>query len=141
MSVDRDAQWHQYVLGYDIDGPQDAVDREAEIIRLDLMHRMQYSRLSGGEAHLFPKFELESQQGDIIEAATFEAKEPIVLRDLVKRLGLTVSRGELEDEAIALAQREGTSLEDVKRFFGEDLSMLERDVLNRKAREWALSHV
>ena len=63
------------------------------------------------------------------------------MRDLVKRLGLTVSRGELEDEAIALAQREGTSLEDVKRFFGEDLSMLERDVLNRKAREWALSHV
>ena len=141
MSVNRDELWHQFVIAYDIDVPQDAVDRELDIIKLDLMHRMQYDRLTGGEAHLFPKLELESQQGDLLEAATFEAKEPLVLRDLVKRLGLTVSRGELEDEAIALARREGTSLEDVKRFFGEDLSMLERDVLNRKAREWALSHV
>ena len=36
-----------------------------------------------------------------------------------------------------MAKRQNTTVEEIKRFFGEDLKLLERDVRENKIREWA----
>lgn len=61
---------------------------------------------------------------ELEQAALFEAKEPLVLRALQEQLQLTVTEEELEAEVEGLAERNGTSPETVRGFFGDDLSLL-----------------
>ena len=129
--------WRAYVLAYDIEVPQDEVEEELYIIRSDMKHRMIYDQMSGGGMHLFPDQELEEQKDELVEAAIFEVKEPRVLKDLSKKLGIEVSPEELLAEGEAIAKRQNSTLDEVRRFFGQDLAFLERDVRERKIREWA----
>jgi FKBP-type peptidyl-prolyl cis-trans isomerase (trigger factor) len=134
----RDEAWRRFVEDYDIEVPPEAIEDERRLVELDLRHRMQYDRLTGGDAHVFPSQELAEQEEELERTALFEAKEPLVLRALQERLQLTVTDEELESEAAALAERNGTTVATVRRFFGDDLSMLSRDVINQKLIDWAV---
>ncbi|MBR1828539.1 MAG: hypothetical protein IJ781_03375 [Atopobiaceae bacterium] len=131
--------WRTYVLDYDIEVDEERVEQELSLVRADMKHRMMYAHMSGGEMHPFPEMELAQQEDELREAALFEAKEPLVLKDLATKLQVAVTPEELQAEAEALAEREGSSLEMLRKFFGDDFSLLERDVRDRKIREWALS--
>ena len=133
----NDVTWRAYVAAYDIEVPEERIEREYEMVRADMKHRMMYAQMSGGETHLFPDMELAEMEGDLREAALFEAKEPLVLRDLTKKLDVVVTPEELLAEAEAMAKRQSTTVDEIKRFFGEDLSLLERDVRENKIREGA----
>lgn len=132
----REDVWKAYVEGCEIEVPQDRLEAEIHLIRVDLMHRMRYDTLSGGPIHPFPEWELEQQKDEIHAEALFEVKAELVMRDLMNRLHLSVSREELEAEAEAMAQRQNTTTDEIKRFFGEDLAMLERDVKEKKVLDW-----
>ena len=133
----RDELWRQFVADYEIDVPESAIENELAYITLDMKPRMQYAQMSGGGLHLFPQMELAEQEAELREAAEFEAKAPRVLKEIIAQQGITATRNELEAEAQAIAEREGSTIEMVKRFFGEDYALLERDVLERKAMDWA----
>ena len=133
----RDELWRQFVADYEINVPESAIENELAYITLDMKHRMQYDQMSGGGLHLFPQMELAEQEAELREAAEFEAKAPRVLKEIIAQQGITATRDELEAEAQAIAEREGSTIEMVKRFFGEDYALLERDVLERKAMDWA----
>lgn len=133
----RDELWRQFVADYEIDVPESAIENELAYITLDMKHRMQYDQMSGGGLHLFPQMELAEQEAELREAAEFEAKASRVLKEIIAQQGITATRNELEAEAQAIAEREGSTIEMVKRFFGEDYALLERDVLERKAMDWA----
>ncbi len=133
----RDGLWREFVDNYEIDVPESAIENELEYIKLDMKHRMQYDQMSGGGMHLFPQMELAEQEAELREAAVFEAKAPRVLKEIIAQQGITTTQDELEAEAQAMAEREGSTIEMVKRFFGDDFAMLERDVLERKAIDWA----
>ncbi len=138
MSYSEEA-WHRYVLAYDIEVPQEDVEEELYLIRADMKHRMVYAQMMGEESHPFPDLELEQQKDALVEAAIFEVKEPRVLKDLTAKLNIVVTPEELLAEGEAIAQRQGSTLDEVKRFFGQDLALLERDVRENKIRTWACS--
>lgn len=133
----NESKWRSYVTSYDIEVPEERVEEEYRLVRADMKHRMMYAHMTGGETHIFPDMELIEQEEELRSAALFEAKEPLVLRDLAKRLDVTVAPGELLAEAEAMARRQGTTVGEIKRFFGDDLAFLERDVRENKIREWA----
>ena len=133
----RDELWRQFVADYEIDVPESAIENELAYITLDMKHRMQYDQMSGGGLHLFPQMELAEQEAELRAAAVFEAKAPRVLKEIIAQQGITTTRDELEAEARAIAEREGSTIEMVKRFFGWDYALLKRDVLERKAMDWA----
>lgn len=130
-------KWHEFVAAYDIEVPKERIEQEYKLVCADIKHRMMYAQMSGGETHLFPDMELAGQEDEIYAAALFEAKEPLVLRDLTKTLGITVTPEELLAEAEAMAKRQGTTVDEIRRFFGQDLALLERDVRENKIRAWA----
>lgn len=136
MSYDEKA-WRTYVLSYDIEVPQEDVEEELYLVRSDLKHGMIYEQMSGGPVHPFPELELEKQADALMEAAVFEVKEPLVLKALAAQLGIKVTQEELIAEGEAMAKRENSTLDEVKRFFGQDLAFLEREVRDNKIREWA----
>lgn len=136
MSYNEDT-WRRYVLAYDIEVSQEEVEEELYRIRADMKHRMMYEQMSGGAPHPFPEMELEEQADALVEAAVFEVKEPLVLKDLTKKLDVQVTPEELLAEGQTIAERQGSTLDEVKRFFGQDLAFLERDVRENKIRAWA----
>lgn len=133
----QDDLWRRFVGEYDIEVPESAVEDELEYLKLAMRHNMQYDRLTGGKAHPFPERELAQQEGELRAFASFEAKAPLVLKAIIAEQGFTATREELEAEAAALVERQGSTVDMVRRFFGDDLAMLERDVLERKAMDWA----
>ncbi len=137
--MNREDTWKAYVESCEMEVPQDRLEAEIHMIRMDLMHRMRYDTLSGGPIHPFPEWELEQQKDAIHAAALFEIKSDLVMRELMNRLDITVTREELEAEAEAMAQRQNTTVAEIKRFFGEDLKMLERDVKEQKIKEQVCS--
>ena len=51
-------KWRSYVAAYDIEVPEERIEQEYEMVRVDMKHRMMYAQMSGGETHLFPDLEL-----------------------------------------------------------------------------------
>ena len=133
----RDEGWRSFVDAYDVDVPEESVRNEIEFLKIAMRHNMVYDRMAGGDLHLFPDRELEQQEDELKAQALFEAKAPLVLKRIIAEQGFETTQEELEAEAVALAEREGSTVDMVKRFFGDDLKMLERDVLERKAIDWA----
>lgn len=135
----RDDVWRKYVETYPIEVPQERVDSELQFLLLDMRHRMQYDTLTTGALHLNPYEELADQMDDLKAAALHEAKSDLVMKELLARHEFPVTREELEAEAEAMARRQDTTVELIRRFFGEDLSMLERGLREQKAIDWALT--
>lgn len=134
----NEERWRAYVLAYDVEVSQEDVEEELYRVRADMKHRMIYAQMSGGELHPFPEMELAEQTDALMEAAVFEVKEPLVLKELAAKVDVTVTKEELLAEAEAIAAREGSTLDMLRRFFGEDFALLERDVRDRKIRDWAV---
>ena len=97
---------------------------------------MRYDTLTGGPHHFNADGELEQMEDELRQAAYYEAKYGLVIRDIIARENFSVTRRELEEEAAAIAERQHSTIEMVYRFFGEDLAMLEKDLKRQKAEQW-----
>ena len=137
--MDREEIIRRYILEYDIEVPEERFREEYDYIRAEMLHRMRYDTLAGGDHHFFADDELNAMDEEIRKAALFEAKEGLVLRDIIRKQSFTVTREELEAEAAAMAERQSTSVELIRRFFGEDLAMLEGDIKKQKARDYIVA--
>ena len=137
----REERWRRFVLDYNVEVPEEAIENELAYIKLDMRHRMQYEQLTGGGMHLFPDQELEQQDDELRTLALFEAKMPRVVKIIVGEQGFAVTPEELEAEARVVAERQGATMDMMRMFFGENLAGLERDILERKAIDWACEQV
>lgn len=132
----KESVWKEYVAQYMIGVPETLIENEMEYIMLDLRHRMQYDTLTGGRLHFNAGAELKEQEEKLRELAFNAVKSDLVMKAVLKEQGFTVTQEELEEEALAMAQRQNTTVEMVRRFFGDDLSGLERDIREKKAVSW-----
>lgn len=137
--VTREEQLRKFILNYELEVPQYHIDRELNYIQLEMRHRMQYDTLTGGRLHLNPWGELEEMKEELYQAAFYEAKSDLVIKDIVTKQNFIVTKEELEAEAEAMAQRQNCSVDMVRQFFGSDLAMLEGDVKRQKAENWILA--
>lgn len=132
----REEKLRSAILAYDLEVPQERIDQELRFIQLEMRHRMQYDTMSGGGVHINPWAELEEMKEELQQAALYEAKYDLVIRDIISKQAFSVTREELEEDARAMAERQECSLDMVKQFFGQDLAMLEGDIKRRKAEAW-----
>lgn len=135
MSVKEDA-FRKYVETYDIPVPEERVQNELNLIIQQENHRMQYDTLTTGRLHLNRGKELAGQMDEMKQAAYDEVKSELVMKKILTQMNFSVSREELKAKAAAIAESQDSSLEMVKRFFGEDLSGLARSVKEEKAIDW-----
>lgn len=137
----QEALFSQYAESYSLDVPQEAVDAEFHMLVLEEQQRIQYEMLTGRAAHLTPQAELAEKKGVLQAEAYRLAKESLVLREIMAAQTFTVSQEELEAEAAAIAQRQNTTVAELRRFLGEDLAMLQSDLQKRKAVAWACEQI
>lgn len=132
----REQKWKQFVEDYDIEVPETKIENEMNWICTQMRHQMQYDMLTGKETHLVPEMELQQQEEEIRKQAVYEVKSELVMKEVMRIHNFSVTKEELESEAEAIAKRQNTTVEMIKGFFGEDLAMLERDILERKVLNW-----
>ncbi|MBQ4650118.1 MAG: hypothetical protein IJB73_05395 [Firmicutes bacterium] len=136
----REAKIRDFVKTYDIEVPQEKVAEEYNYMCLALKQQLHYQTM--GSSGLMPwqvKEEVEQRQEELMEAAYYEIKYDLVMKDIIEKQEFEVTKEELEAEAAAMAQRQNTTVELIKSFFGEELSMLEKDVKIKKAEDWICS--
>lgn len=127
----------KYVEQYPLPVPREAVEQELHMLVLEEKQRIQYEMLTGSALHLSPQDELNEKMEALQAEALHRAKEALVLREIMALQTFTVSQEELEAEAAAIAQRQNTTVAELRRFLGEDLAMLQGDLQKRKAVAWA----
>lgn len=134
--MNKEEQIRRFIMDYPIEVPRQALENELNYIRLEMRHRMRYDTLTGGPHHFDADGELEQMEDELRQAAYYEAKYDLVIKDIIARENFSVTRRELEEEAAAIAERQHSTIEMVYRFFGEDLAMLEKDLKRQKAEQW-----
>lgn len=127
----------RFAARFPLEPSPEAVEQELNRLILEEKQRMQYEMLTGTALHLQPQQELEEAMDELRRQAQCSAKEALVLRTLLAEHDFTVTPQELEAEAEALAQRQHTTVAELRRFLGQELSLLRRDLLERKAMTWA----
>lgn len=130
----REQAFAKYVEAYKIDVPEEKVRELYDYFVLQMKHSLQYERMSGGPL-IHPNEFIEERKEEILENAYREAKTDLVMKELLKDESLTVTAEELQEKAERMVKEENTSMDMVKRFFGDDLRGLERGVKEEKIKE------
>lgn len=130
-------RFSRFAAQYPLVVPPDAVQQELDLLILEEKQRMQYEMLTGTAMHLQPQLELEDRMDDLRHQALDTAREALVLQALLAEHTFTITPQELEAGAEALARRQNTTADELRRFLGPELSLLRRDLLEQKAMIWA----
>ena len=97
-----------------------------------LYQEMRYKALRTGEINFFVERDIQDQMEDIQKEARRQVKIRCILQEITETEQIQISREELESEAEAMAERQHTTVREIKSFFGENLDMLREDLLVRK---------
>lgn len=132
----REQAFRKYIKEYDIEVPEERVQNMYEYFLLQAKHNLQYDTLINGAVHLNKAQELAEMEDEMREAAFFEAKSDLVMKELMKQLEPEVTEEELQAKAEEKCRKDGTTMEMLKMFFGPSLSGLKRDLQEEKVKDW-----
>ena len=132
MSID-DEKLKQLCERYGIEVTDEAVAEETRLRVQQRLHQLKYEGLATGS---FVDYYF-ADPDKLYEELLPESRSAVIMEALIKAIidehGLTVSSEELESEAEEVAKRQNATVEELRGFFGDDLSLLKRDVLEKKA--------
>lgn len=132
----REQAFRKYIKEYDIEVPEERVQNMYEYFLLQAKHNLQYDTLINGAVHLNKAQELAEMEDEMREAAFFEAKSDLVMKELMKQLEPEVTEEELQAKAEEKCRKDGTTMEMLKMFFGPSLSGLKRDLQEEKVKDY-----
>ncbi len=135
----RDAALRRAVEMAPFSAPEEEVEAEYQRLLAEFRHRRIYESMSACRP-LYGYEGLEEQMEKLRGEAAFQVGAQLVLADIIRREGLTVSEEEVEAEGKAIAQRQEIPLEQVKDFLGPDMAMVRADLLERKAMDFIVEH-
>ena len=136
--ISKEGAIRKFIQQYEIEVPQELVEEEFKLCILDMKHKLVYGQMTGSSRMnpLEQAQALEEAQGELREVAYLTVKEDLVMRELLKQERFRATAEELEAYGQAMARRQKTSMEMIRKFFGEDLHLLESDVRRQKADAW-----
>ena len=136
--ISKEGAIRKFIQQYEFEVPQELVEEEFKLCILDMKHKLVYGQMTGSSRMnpLEQAQALEEAQEELREVAYLTVKEDLVMRELLKQDRFRATAEELEAYGQAMAQRQKTSMEMIRKFFGEDLHLLESDVRRQKADAW-----
>jgi FKBP-type peptidyl-prolyl cis-trans isomerase (trigger factor) len=129
----------KYVQAQEIDVPEDLFEEELRLLLIEEAHRAQYSSFVTGQYRILTPEEKSEAYEELKKIAFQNVKTQLVIKNIIEVERFDVTKEELEEEAIGISERQGVTLEQIKDFFGEELSALRRDILEKKAEKYIRS--
>lgn len=129
----------KYVQAQEIDVPEDLFEEELRLLLIEEAHKAQYSSFVTGQYRILTPEEKSAAYEELKIIAFQNVKTQLVIKNIIEAERFDVTKEELEEEAIGISERQGVTLEQIKDFFGEELSALRRDILEKKAEKYIRS--
>ena len=136
----KDLLLNKVLEANNINVPQELIDDEAEMMVQDLYSKARYENMATGGDSIFTLEEQAKQMDEIRAEAFKQVKTRLLLKGIIEAESLNVTREELEEEALAISDRQKMPIEMVKSFLGEDLELLADDLLIKKAIDFIYVH-
>ena len=113
--------------------PQPEIDSAVEYEFTGRRQNMKYQQLMSGEYDPFDTNGFEELHEQVEREVIRGLKVERLLQSIIDQEGLTTSREEREARGLEAAERLQVSPEMARNFFGEDMALLEGDILREKA--------
>lgn len=124
----------------DFDLPKFMLENEVGPLVSGIRQQLKYDLMAQGKLmHIFSE-EMAERLKELENSAIRQVKLELVLEAIIGKEQLEVTHEELGEEAKAISIRQSIPLEEIQSFFGEDLAMLGRDILNKKAKALVLAN-
>jgi trigger factor len=127
----------KFVEESDVVAPENLVEEAYDRLILEITHKRKYEAMMTGQFYMPGTMEFSEEY--IRQEALKQVKTGLALEEVIQKQKLEATKEELETEAKAMADRQQTTVEAIKGFFGEDLSILKQDILIRKAIDFITS--
>lgn len=124
----------QIITEAEIACPEEKVEQELRTEWAGFCQTMRY-RAMGGD-HQMEEIDPDEWRESIRKEIIRDYQTESVLKFVIEEENLSVSCEELEAAARELAEKEHTTLEMVRRFMGEDYSLMKKEVLYKKAKNF-----
>lgn len=115
--------------------PESLISRETKDLMTGYMQHLKYAAMGSGYMTDFREIDLEKAEIQARTQALHDLNEDTIIKGIIQAESIEVSTAELEKEALRISREQGTSIEMVKRFFGEDFAGLTEDIKKQKARK------
>ena len=130
----------KYVRAAQIDVPQDLFEAELDLLLIEHAHRAQYGSFFTGEFKILSPEEKTEAYEELKKIAYWNVKTELAIKQVIETEDFKVTPEDLAEAALGISQRQGVTLEQIRDFFGEELSALRRDILVKKAEDFMRSH-
>ena len=130
----------KYVRAAQIDVPKDLFEAELDLLLLEDAHRAQYNSFFTGEFKILSPEEKKEAYEELKKIAYWNVKTELAIKQVIETEDFKVTPEDLAEAALGISQRQGVTLEQIRDFFGEELSALRRDILVKKAEDFMRSH-
>ena len=115
--------------------PEEEIEAETDIQLSGRYQSMKYAAMGSGNMAELMTLDRDALREETREAVIKELTIDKVIKEIVKTEDIQVTAEELTREAERIAREQNSSMEMVKRFFGDDFSGLSGDVKIKKARD------
>ena len=110
------------------------INSETEYLVTGYKQHLKYAAMGSGNMADMNNIDMGKVKANARIQAIHDLNEEIVINGIIKSESIDVFPNELEEEALRISREQGTDIEMVKRFFGEDFSGLTKDIQKKKAR-------
>ena len=93
--------------------------KKVQAMVCQLYQEMRYKALQTGEINFFVERDIQDQMENIQKEARRQVKIRCIIQEITETEQIQISREELESEAEAMAERQHTTVREIKSFFGE----------------------
>ena len=118
----------------DIELPSD-IDDEIDYVFKGTVQNMRYQNMFGAGRGANDGIDFEQIREDASDEVIREYKTEQILKSIIEQEKFDCTAKELEEAAKKIAEKQDTTLDLVKKFMGEDYSLLKGDLLKEKARD------
>jgi FKBP-type peptidyl-prolyl cis-trans isomerase (trigger factor) len=129
----------KYIDSQEIDVPRDLFEEELRLLLIEEAHRVQYGSFVTGQYEILTPEEKRDSYEELKKIAYRNVKAELLIKNIIETQRFEVTREELEEEALGISERQNVTMEQIKDFFGEELSALRRDILAKKAEKYIRS--
>ena len=130
----------ELVKANDVALDNNGVEEEFSHAYEGLVHGMRYQWYRTGSKEALDELLSEDGRARVRADVERNMKLEAILKEIVLTERLQVEPEDLETLALEIADREGTSIDVMKRFYGDDYSLLAEDALAQKAIRFVIDH-
>lgn len=117
----------------DIYIPEEQIASETDYEFVGRSQALKYQGMMSGDYSRYQSYGTQENREEVERDVIRQIKVEKILKSIIEQENITATQEELEAKAKAISEKRQLNLDIIERFFGEDYSLLQGDILKEKA--------